>query len=81
VSACGSPASGRCHVFTGQCGSGVSITGNDISGASLIGVEVSGTGGLIQGNDVRSSLTAVRLAGSASGMQQAGGRRKAYADR
>ena len=49
------------------CGTGVSITGNDISGASLIGIEVSGTGGLVQGNDIRSSLTAIRFAGAAAG--------------
>lgn len=48
------------------CGTGVSITGNDISGASLIAIEVSGTNGLVQGNDIRSSLTAIRFAGAAA---------------
>lgn len=49
------------------CGIAVSATGNDISGASLIGIEVSGTNGVFQGNDIRSSLTAIRFAGSAAG--------------
>ncbi|HZQ18921.1 MAG TPA: hypothetical protein VFA90_09370 [Terriglobales bacterium] len=44
-----------------------SVSGNDISGASLIGIEVSGSGGLFQGNDIRTSLTAIRLSGVAAG--------------
>ena len=48
------------------CATGVSITGNDIFGASLIGIEVSGTNGLVQGNDIRSSLTAIRFASAAA---------------
>lgn len=49
------------------CATGVSVTGNDIFGASLVAIEAGGAGGLIQGNDIRTSLTAIRFSSVAAG--------------
>ena len=46
---------------------GLSITGNDVSGASVVGIEVNKPNGLVQGNDIRTSLNAIRLGGFANG--------------
>ena len=63
------------HIATTQVGiyalngcttTAVSITGNDISDAQFMAIFAGGTNGLIQGNDIRTSQTAIRLpAGSA----------------
>ena len=48
--------------------SGVSLTNNTISNASLIGIVASATNGLIQGNHIRSSMTAIRFPAGASNL-------------
>jgi hypothetical protein len=45
----------------------VSMTNNNIYGAKLVGIDAGGTNGVVQGNDIRSSLTAIRLPGGAAG--------------
>lgn len=55
------------YLSPAPCASGISITGNDISGASLIAIEAGETSGLIQGNDIRTSLTAIRFSSVAAG--------------
>ena len=45
----------------------VSVTGNDVSGASVVGLDVNRPNGLVQGNNIRTSLNAIRLGGFASG--------------
>jgi hypothetical protein len=47
--------------------SNVAITGNTIYNAPIIGIDVGQTNGLVQGNDIRNTLTAIRLPGSAAG--------------
>ena len=46
---------------------GLSITGNDVSGASVAGIEVNKPNGLVQGNNIRTSLNAIRLGGAGNG--------------
>lgn len=46
---------------------GVSITDNDVSRASLIGIALAEENGLVQGNDIQTSLTAIRLSAAAIG--------------
>lgn len=46
---------------------GVSIIGNDVFGASVVGIDVGEANGLVQGNNIRSSQTAIRLPLAASG--------------
>lgn len=50
--------------------SGVSITNNTISNAPLIGIYASATNGLIQGNHIRSTMTAIRFPAGASNLVQ-----------
>ncbi len=45
----------------------VSVINNDVANATFVGIEVDEINGLIQGNDIYSSLTAIRLSESASG--------------
>jgi len=47
--------------------SNVSITGNTVYNAFYIGIDVGQTNGLVQGNDIRNTQTAIRLPGSAAG--------------
>jgi hypothetical protein len=47
--------------------SGVSVTNNKISFSSLIGIYAGGTAGVVQGNDIRTSSTGIRLPGGSSG--------------
>lgn len=47
--------------------SNVSVTGNTVYNAFYIGIDVGETNGLIQGNDIRNTQTAIRLPGSAAG--------------
>jgi len=46
---------------------GVSITNNKVSDAEVIGIDVGQTNGLVQGNDIRTSRTAIRIPGAAAG--------------
>jgi hypothetical protein len=46
---------------------GVSITGNKISDSQFIGIDVGETNGLVQGNDIRTSQTAIRIPGASAG--------------
>jgi hypothetical protein len=46
---------------------GVSITGNNVYSTQFIAIDVGETNGLVQGNDIRSSQTAIRLPGAAAG--------------
>ncbi len=64
------------HIATTQLGiyalngcttTAVSITGNDISDTQFMAIYAGGTNGLIQGNDIRSSQTAIRLPGGSAG--------------
>ena len=48
--------------------SGVSLTNNTISNAPLIGIDAGATNGLIQGNHIRSTMTAIRFPGGASNL-------------
>ena len=50
--------------------SGVSLTNNTISNAALIGIDVSATSGLIQGNHIRSTMTAIRFPPGSSDVVQ-----------
>lgn len=45
----------------------VSVTGNTIYNAFYIGIDVGETNGLIQGNDIRNTMTAIRIPGSSAG--------------
>jgi len=45
----------------------VSITGNTVSNAQIIAIDAGGTNGLVQNNDIRTSLTAIRFPGGSSG--------------
>jgi Periplasmic copper-binding protein (NosD) len=45
----------------------VSVTNNKISDAQLIGIDAGGTNGLIQGNDIRTAQTAIRIPGGSAG--------------
>jgi hypothetical protein len=47
--------------------SNVSVTGNTVYNAFYIGIDVGETNGIIQGNDIRNTQTAIRLPGSAAG--------------
>ncbi len=47
--------------------SGISVTGNNISDAALIAIDAGGINGLVQGNDIRTSQTAIRLPGASAG--------------
>ena len=47
--------------------SNVSVTGNTIYNAFYIGIDVGETNGLIQGNDIRNTQTAIRIPGSSAG--------------
>jgi hypothetical protein len=47
--------------------SNVSVTGNTVYNAFYIGIDVGETNGVIQGNDIRNTQTAIRIPGSAAG--------------
>jgi hypothetical protein len=43
------------------------VTNNDVSNSSLIGIDLGETNGVLQGSDIRDSLTGVRIPGSSAG--------------
>jgi hypothetical protein len=45
----------------------VSINNNNITNASIIGIDVGETNGYVQGNDIRTAQTAIRIPGAAAG--------------
>ena len=45
----------------------MSVTGNKVSDASFIGIDEGGLNGLVQGNDIRTTQTAIRIPGSSAG--------------
>jgi len=47
--------------------SNVSITGNTVYNAFYLGIDLGQTNGLVQGNDIRNTQTAIRLPGSSAG--------------
>jgi Right handed beta helix region len=53
-----------------SCTTNVTITNNTISDAQLIGIDAGGTNGLVQGNDIRSTQTAIRFPGGSSNTVQ-----------
>ena len=55
------------YLYNGCLPNGVSVTNNDVSNASLIAIDLGGTNGVLQGNDIRDSLTAIRIPGSSAG--------------
>ena len=55
------------YMYNGCPTSAVSVTGNKVSDASLIGIDEGGINGLVQGNDIRTTQTAIRLPGGANG--------------
>ena len=64
------------HIATTQVGiyalngcttTAVSMTGNEISDAQFMAIYAGGTNGLVQGNDIRTSQTAIRLPGGSAG--------------
>lgn len=57
-------------IVDGCVTSGVSLTNNTISNAALIGIDVSATNGLIQGNHIRSTMTAIRFPPGSSNVVQ-----------
>lgn len=58
-------------VVDNGCGpKAVSVTNNTISNASLIGINAGATGGVVQGNRIRSTMTAIRFPAGASNLVQ-----------
>lgn len=55
------------YMLNGCTTASVSVTGNNVSNAGLIGIDVGGINGLVQGNDIYSTLTAIRLPAGAAG--------------
>jgi hypothetical protein len=55
------------YMLNGCTTTAVSVTNNKVSDASMIAIDVGGTNGLVQGNDIRTSLTAIRLPGGSAG--------------
>ena len=55
------------YMYNGCATNSVSVTGNTVSNASLIGIDEGGLNGLVQGNDIRTTQTAIRIPGSAAG--------------
>lgn len=47
--------------------SNVSVTGNTVYNAFYIGIDLGETNGVVQGNDIRNTQTAIRLPGSSAG--------------
>lgn len=54
------------YLSNGCTTSGVSLTNNTISNAQLIGIYAGATNGVVQGNHIRSTMTAIRFPGGAS---------------
>ena len=55
------------YMLNGCTTTAVSVTNNKVSDASMIAIDAGGANGLVQGNDIRTSLTAIRLPGGAAG--------------
>ena len=55
------------YIYNGCPTNSVSVTGNKVSDASLIGIDEGGLNGLVQGNDIRTTQTAIRIPGSSAG--------------
>jgi hypothetical protein len=54
------------YVLNGCTSTAVSITGNEVSD-SFVGIDAGGNNGLVQGNDIRTSVTAIRFPGGSTG--------------
>ena len=55
------------YALNGCTTTAVTVTNNEISGAQFIGVDAGGTNGLVQGNDIRSTQTAIRFPAGSTG--------------
>jgi hypothetical protein len=58
------------YVNNGCSTTGVSVTNNTISNAPLIGIDAGATNGVVQGNHIRSTMTAIRFPAGASNLVQ-----------
>ena len=52
---------------SGVINNNVTVNGNTVFNASAIGIDLGETNGLIQGNDIRNTQTAIRIPGSSAG--------------